>query len=211
MLMSNNKQTQRTIQLSSVDQMLRAPVSGEYINLEPLTKDHAEEYFRQYHNTDIQQMTDLPLFTSACEVSKWIEEDSVSTNTYNYAILVPVIGFAGFVNLIVSEHAAFFGIWLGEKFQGIGLGTQAGQLICQHAFDAKLSVVFTAAFKTNYRSIQMLKKVGFETLPISAFDPYSDRAFFILTHDPAIKKNGNTELINYYQREQLPHRFYAST
>ena len=30
-----------------------------------------------------------------------------------------------------------------------------------------------------------------------------------LTTDPTIKKNGNSELINFYQREDHPHRFYT--
>ena len=124
---------------------------------------------------------------------------------------MPVTGFVGFVNLIVSKHAAFFAIWLGEKFQGLGLGTQTAQIICQHALDAEISVIFTAAFVNNQRSIQMLKKVGFETLPISAYAPHDNRTFFILTTDSAIKQNGNSELINFYQREDYPHRLYTSS
>jgi hypothetical protein len=52
---------------------------------------------------------------------------------------------------------------------------------------------------------------GFETLPISAYSPHDNRTFFILTTDPTIKKNGNSELINFYQREDYPHRFYTSS
>ena len=72
-------------------------------------------------------------------------------------------------------------------------------------------MIFTAAFVNNQRSIQMLKKVGFEILPISAYAPHNDRTFFILTADSAIKQNGNNELINFYQREDHPHRFNASS
>ena len=156
-------------------------------------------------------MTDLPTFASVSEVCEWINEEATSKNSYNYAVLLPVIGFVGFVNLIVSKHAAFFAIWLGEKFQGHGLGTQTAQIICQHALDAEISVIFTAALVNNQRSIQMLKKVGFETMPISAYAPHDDRTFFILTTDPTIKKNGNSELINFYQREDYPHRLYISS
>jgi RimJ/RimL family protein N-acetyltransferase len=156
-------------------------------------------------------MTDLPTFASVSEVCEWINEEEASKNSYNYAIILPVTGFAGFVNLIISEHAGFFTIWLGEKFQGLGFGAQTGRLICHHALQGGLSVIFTAAFLTNHRSIQMLKKIGFETLPISAYAPHNDRTFFILATDPMIKKNGNSELINFYQREDHPHRFYTSS
>jgi RimJ/RimL family protein N-acetyltransferase len=209
--MQNNSQDQSGIYLGAIDHRLRAPVQGEYICLEPLSKGHAPAYFNQYHSTGIQEMTDLPILNSVSDVYKWIEEEAETKNSYNYAIILPVTGFAGFVNLIISEHAGFFTIWLGEKFQGLGFGAQTGRLICHHALQGGLSVIFTAAFLTNHRSIQMLKKVGFETLPISAYAPHNDRTFFILTTDRIIKQNGNSELINFYQREDHPHRFYTSS
>jgi RimJ/RimL family protein N-acetyltransferase len=196
------------MQLSSIDQRLRTIIPSEYISLVPLTTNHALAYFSHYQLNDIQQMTDLPQFANVSEVCEWIKEETAVKNSYNFAIELPVTGFAGVVNLTVSEHAAFFGIWLGEKFQGLGLGTQTGRLICHHALQVGLSVIFTAAFLTNRRSILMLKKVGFDTLPIGAYAPHDDRAFFILTHDLAIKQNGNIELMNYCKREDLPHSFY---
>jgi len=210
MLMSNNEEDQLKIQLASVDQRLRTIIPSEYITLAPLTTDHALSFHNQYQSSGIQQMTDLPVFANVSEVCEWINEEAASKNSYNYAVVLPVTGFVGFVNLIVSKHAAFFAIWLGEKFQGLGLGTQTAQIICQHALEANISVIFTAAFVSNQRSIQMLKKVGFETLPISAYAPHDNRTFFILTTDSAIKQNGNNELINFYQREDHPHRFYTS-
>ena len=209
--MTKNDQDQPRFQLASVDQRLRTIVPSEYITLAPLTADHALSFYNQYQSTGIQQMTDLPAFAGVSEVCEWINEEAASKNSYNYAIELPVVGFVGFVNLIVSKHAAFFAIWLGEKFQGLGLGTQTAQIICQHALDTEISVIFTAAFVNNQPSIQMLKKVGFETLPISAYAPHNDRTFFILTTDSAIKQNGNNELINFYQREDHPHRFYTSS
>jgi RimJ/RimL family protein N-acetyltransferase len=209
--MQNNVQDQSWIHSATIDHRLRVPVQGKHIRLEPLTRGHAPAYFNQYYCTGIQEMTDLPLLASVSDVYKWIEEEAETKNSYNYAIVLPVTGFAGFVNLIISDHVGFFTIWLGQKFQGLGLGTQTGRLICHHALQGGLSVIFTAAFLTNHRSILMLKKVGFETLPISAYAPHNDRSFFILTTDPTIKKNGNSELINFYQREDHPHRFYTSS
>jgi RimJ/RimL family protein N-acetyltransferase len=209
--MQNKVQDQSGIHLAAIDQRLRAPICGEYIRLEPLIKDHSPAFFNQYHSSDIQQMTDLPRFANVSEVCDWINEEATFKNSYNFAVVLPDTGFAGFVNLTVSEHAAFFGIWLGEKFQGLGLGAQTGRLICHNALQGGLSVIFTAAFLTNHRSILMLKKVGFETLPISAYAPHNDRSFFILTTDPIIKRNGNSELINFYQREDHPHRFYPTS
>ena len=153
--MTNNDQEQRRFQLASVDQRLRTIVPSEYITLAPLTADHALSFYSQYQSGGIQQMTDLPAFACVSEVCEWINEEAASKNSYNYAIELPVVGFVGFVNLIVSKHAAFFAIWLGEKFQGLGLGTQTAQIICQHALDTEISVIFTAAF------VNWLIKSGF--------------------------------------------------
>lgn len=198
------------VQAGSVDQILKINLQNKYISLVTLTTDHALSFFNQYQQTGIQEMTDLPRFAVVSDVYDWIKEEDKIKNSYNYAIELPVVGFAGLVNLVVSEHAAFFAIWLGEKFQGLGLGTTAGRLICEHAINAGLDVIFSAAFVTNHRSIKMLKKIGFETLPISAYAPHDNRVFFMLTTDLEIKKNCNSELINYYQREELPHKFYSN-
>jgi RimJ/RimL family protein N-acetyltransferase len=150
MLMPNNEEDQLKIQLASVDQRLRTIVPSDYVTLVPLTTDHALSFHNQYQSAGIQQMTDLPVFASVSEVCEWINEEAASKNSYNYAIELPVVGFVGFVNLIVSKHAAFFAIWLGEKFQGLGLGTQTAQIICQHALEANISVIFSLA-RTNTR------------------------------------------------------------
>ncbi len=208
--MSSNDQYQRRNQAISIEQRLRVVISSDFVTLVPFTADHALSFFNQYQLTSIQEATDLPQFTDVSDVCDWIKEEEALKNSFNYAVILPDEGFAGFVNLIVSEHTAFFAIWLGEKFQGLGLGTLTGRVICEYVLESDISAIFTAAFVTNHRSIQMLKKVGFEALPISAQVPHNDRIFLILTNDPSIKRNGNNELINFYQREDLPHKFYSN-
>jgi len=88
------------------------------VALEPLTMEHAEAFFEQYRDSSIGKLTNLPPLTSINEVQDWIAEETSTANSYNYAVLLPKQSFAGFVNLTVSEHAAFFGIWLGTKYRG---------------------------------------------------------------------------------------------
>jgi hypothetical protein len=119
-------------------------------------------------------------------------------------------GAAIFLPVIVLFHTPENIVYLMTIFgflYGVPYGVNATYMT--ESF-AKISVIFTAAFVSNQRSIQMLKKVGFEKMPISAYAPHDNRTFFILTTDPTIKKNGNSELINFYQREDHPHRFYTS-
>ena len=96
------------------------------VELEPLTTEHAEAFFEQYRDPSIGKLTNLPTLTSFKEVQDWIAEETSTENSYNYAVLLLKQGFVGFVNVTVSEHAAFFGIWLGTKYQGKGLGTEIG-------------------------------------------------------------------------------------
>jgi len=187
--------------------LTKLKISQLSVELEPLTTEHAEAFFKQYRDPSIGKLTNLPTLTSTKEAQDWIAEETSSANSYNYAVLLPKQGFVGFVNLTVSEHAAFFGIWLGTKYQGKGLGTEIGQFVCQQALELGLTVVLTAAFLTNPVSINMLRKIGFETLSVRADAPHDDRVFFIMTNDPIIQLNGNFELIEYYRREQLPFTF----
>ncbi len=177
------------------------------VELEPLTTEHAEAFFEQYRDPSIGKLTNLPTLTSIKEVQDWIAEETSTANSYNYAILLPKEGFVGFVNLTVSEHAAFFGIWLGTKYQSKGLGNEISQFVCQQALELGLTVVLTSAFLTNPTSISMLRKIDFQTLSVRADAPYDDRVFFIMTNNQSIQLNGNFELIDYYRREQLPFTF----
>jgi len=182
-------------------------ISQLSVELEPLTIEHAEAFFEQYRDPSIGKLTNLPILTSTKEVQDWIVEETSTANSYNYAILLLKQGFVGFVNLTVSEHAAFFGIWLGTKYQSKGLGTEIGHYVCQQALESGLKAVLTSAFLTNPVSINMLRKIGFETLSVRADAPHDDRVFFILTNDSNTQLNGNFELIDYYRREQLPFTF----
>ena len=182
-------------------------ISQLSVELEQLTIEHAEAFFEQYRDPSIGKLTNLPPLTSTHEVQDWIAEETSTANSHNYAVLLPKEGFVGFVNLTMSEHAAFFGIWLGTKYQGKGLGTEIGQFVCQQALEFGLRAVLTSAFLTNPVSISMLRKIGFETLSVRADAPHDDRVFFIMTNDPSIQLNGNFELIDYYRREQLPFSF----
>jgi RimJ/RimL family protein N-acetyltransferase len=187
--------------------LTKLKISQLSLELEPLTAEHAKAFFEQYRDPSIRKLTNLPALTSINEVQDWIAEETSTANSYNYAVLLPKEGFVGFVNLTVSEHTAFFGIWLGTQYQGKGLGTEIGQFVCQQALDLGLTAVLTSAFLTNPVSISMLRKIGFGILSVRADTPHDDRVFFIMTNDPSIQLNGNFELIDYYQREQLPFTF----
>ena len=93
------------------------------------------------------------------------------------------------------------------QYVRISTDMQQYSTLNQQALDLGLTAVLTSAFLTNPVSISMLRKIGFGTLSVRADTPHDDRVFFIMTNDPSIQLNGNFELIDYYQREQLPFTF----
>lgn len=175
--------------------------------LEPLDNSHAEAYCRQYRDPQIAVMTGLPALKSVDEVRTWIREQDKEKGRVNFAVMHRDWGLVGFINLAVSEHAAFFCFWTGIDFQGAGFATAAGRLACAHAASQGVPVMLTSAYKDNHRSIRALRRIGFEEMAIRACPPDQDRIFFSLIDQSAGSVDVSDELVNYYAREKLPMQF----
>ncbi len=176
--------------------------------LEPLDKTHAEAFFYQYRDPQIAIMTGLPALKSIEETRRWIEEQEHEEGKVNYAIMLADEGFVGFINLAVSQHAAFFCFWAGVDFQGRAIASTAGRVVCRYAEKLGVPIMLTSAFIDNKRSIRSLTRMGFQELSIRALAPDNDRIFFILTDDKSENEiNGAKELVEYYTREKLSLKF----
>jgi RimJ/RimL family protein N-acetyltransferase len=73
---------------------------------------------------------------------------------------------AGMIGLVrqgdVYSHSAEIGYWLGSKFQGKGVATEAIRLVCDCAFnELRLLRLFAGVFEPNYASQKVLLKNGF--------------------------------------------------
>lgn len=180
---------------------------GLPIVLEPLDENHADALFHQYRDPQIAVMTGLPALASAGEARAWITASGNEKGKVNFAIMHREWGFTGLVNLAISGHASFFCFWIGVDFQGLGLSSAAGRLLCRHAADQGVTVMLTSAYKDNHRSVRALKRIGFSELAIRACPPDQDRIFFSLVDSRAGAVDGNAELRQYYLREQLPMQF----
>jgi len=182
--------------------------SESQLILEPLDKTHAEAFFYQYRDPQIAIMTGLPALKSIEETRRWIEEQEHDVGKVNYAIMLADEGFVGFINLAVSEHAAFFCFWAGVDFQGRALASSAGRIVCKYAEKLGVPIMLTSAFTDNKRSIRSLTRMGFQELSIRALAPDNDRIFFILAESTVFNEvNGAKELIEYYAREKLSLKF----
>ena len=177
------------------------------IVLEPMNENHVESYFHQYRDPQIAVMTGLPALSSIEETKKWFDSQKAEAGRVNFAVMHEDWGFVGFVNLAVSEHAAFFCFWVGVDFQGLGISSAAGRLVCQYAATIGVPVMLTSAYQDNQRSIRALKRIGFKELGTRALPPDHGRIFFSLVDHTAGEVDSHHELVNYYQRENLPMSF----
>lgn len=187
--------------------LVELPVPRLPVVLEPLDESHADALFHQYRDPQIAVMTGLPALASAEAARAWIAESASEKGKVNYAIMHRDWGFTGLVNLAISGHVSFFCFWIGVDFQGLGLSSAAGRLVCRHAASQGVTVMLTSAYKDNHRSIRALKRIGFSELSLRACPPDHDRMFFALIDSRAGEVDGNAELRDYYLREQLPMQF----
>jgi [ribosomal protein S5]-alanine N-acetyltransferase len=74
------------------------------------------------------------------------------------------IGGVGFVlHEDVERMSAEIGYWLGERFWGRGLATEALKAVTKYAIDTHgLTRIYAVPFATNAASIRVLEKAGFE-------------------------------------------------
>lgn len=188
---------------------LRNPAS--LLTLEPLDLSHAEAYFLQYRDPQISIMTGLPPLKSVEETRQWISAGPDERGRVSFAVLHRDHGFVAYVNLAVSEHAAFFCFWTGVDFQGQGYATAAARLVFSHAAAMGVHLMLTSAYKDNRRSIRALERLGFVRIPSQALPPDHERVFFVRAGAASGDLDAHKELVDYYRRENLPLRFAGET
>ena len=67
------------------------------------------------------------------------------------------------INKIKQEHKAEIGYWLGEKYQGKGIMTQAIKEITKYGFrELKLRRIYAQVFLFNKGSMRVLEKSGYK-------------------------------------------------
>lgn len=186
-------------------QVLRAPHLP--LTLEPLDLSHADAYFLQYRDPQIAIMTGLPQLASVDETRQWIKSAPDERGRVSFAVMHRDHGFVAYVNLAVSEHAAFFCFWTGVDFQSHGYATAAARLVFRHAAAMGVPLMLTSAYKDNRRSIRALERLGFRRIPSRALPPDQDRVFFVLSDPPLDDAAAHRELVEYYRREDLPLKF----
>lgn len=179
------------------------------IVLEPLDNSHAEAFFLQYRDPQIAIMTGLPLLNSIEKVRSWIDEQNSEIGRINFAIMHFDFGFIGYINLSISEHAAYFCFWTGVDFQGNGFATIAARMAFELAKNHGITLFLTSAYSDNARSIRALHQLGFVEVSVRALPPDNDRIFYFLaSENHKFSQSMVDEVLSYYSRENLPLNFF---
>jgi RimJ/RimL family protein N-acetyltransferase len=121
------------------------------------------------------------------DAERWLREQSATDTLRNFAIEAngELAGGIGFI-IGTGERAgtAALGYWLGRRFWGRGIATEAVQTVTQWAFDAlRLRRVWANVMDPNVASARVLEKAGF-SLEARMRDAISDRRGVV--HDELI-------------------------
>jgi RimJ/RimL family protein N-acetyltransferase len=155
------------------------------LTLEPLGNEHAGHLLYQYRDPQIGIMTRLPELETLDDAQQWIAEQRQETGRICCAVMHERYGFIGIASLRRAGDAAYFYFWIGTDFQDAGYGREAAALLFSHAQHLGIAHIFTSAYTDNTRSLNALRHLGFDELPIRAQEPDDDLIFFRLELPPA--------------------------
>ncbi len=142
-------------------------LSGDKCYLSPISLDDAER-FTEWVN-DMEMGLFMLFSTDVFDLDKERELlMQIRRNNVSFAIVEKAtdeaIGICGLVNVEMVHRHANFGIFIGDKaWWNKGIGTEATQLILDHAFNnLNLNNVSLEVYAFNQRAISCYEKVGFK-------------------------------------------------
>ena len=106
-------------------------------------------------------------FPYTIEDAKSFVQKTIDNDLYNFAIILKkenkVIGGTQITNISYDNGTAGGGIWINEKYQGNGFGTEAFGARIKYAFEILgLRILENGYFKGNEKSHQMQLKFGYK-------------------------------------------------
>lgn len=142
---------------------------GKKIRLRAYRKEDAEYAWSYINDEEIRRflVPGIPFPITLMEEEKWIEGQSSSSDTYNFAIETldegKYIGGCGINNLDWKNSVATVGIFLGKGYLSKGYGTDAMNTLVGFIFDQmNINKVKLHVYAFNERAIKSYKKCGFK-------------------------------------------------
>ncbi len=137
-----------------------------------LYKEGDEAAISKYANNELIAKNTLfiPYPYTLKDAEEWVEKNLVNYKKRNKKSFVlaieinnEVCGTVGF-NKIEKGHKTEISYWLGRKYWGAGIMTEAVKLAIEYVFkEFKLQRVYALVFSSNLASKRVLEKVGFES------------------------------------------------
>ncbi len=149
---------------------MKTTIKGKNFILRPLKRSDAKSLSENAHNRTIYKNTlRIPYPYTLEEAKKWIEknireERKKEPKMVNFAIDIDgeVAGMVGFSG-IEKKHKAEAGYWIGEKYWGQGIMSEAIRIADEFAFKQLGLVKITAqVFDGNKASCRVLEKNGYK-------------------------------------------------
>ena len=143
-------------------------IAGRYVTLRRPHAHDMSAVVRWYRDPEIARLTRYqtrPMTTA--EVQRFFEQRLMSPDALAYSIVESaadrLVGFTTFSALDIDNGSVMFHITLGERDAwGRGLGTEATELMLEHAFERLgLHRVGLSVFSYNERAIRAYEKAGF--------------------------------------------------
>ena len=144
-------------------------LEGEYVRLEPIGPQHAEDLFRVGTDETIWRYLARPAFASLDDTQGWIR-DCIARNEREGRIQFTVvhladdraIGSTGYHDIDRSNRSLEIGMtWYGTEYQRTAVNTECKYLLLRHAFDdlGALRVCLKADHR-NLRSRRAIERIG---------------------------------------------------
>jgi len=137
--------------------------------LRPLKKGDEPAIFKHVNNPKIADaVLEIPYPYKLKDAVKWVKDNlpeykKKRPKKFNFGIVIgdQVVGAIGLTN--ITKHKAEIGYWLGEKFWGKGIMTQAISFVTKYGQE-KLGLVriYGHAFPFNKASMRVLEKNGYQ-------------------------------------------------
>ncbi len=156
-------------------------IPGKMLSLTPLADHHFNEFWLQYRDLQIAQLTRSYNLSTLADVQVAIQHWQADKYRASYAVVHKEFGLVGCTSLEFSQQVsqptngekqldneAYFSFWIGTDYQNMGFGQQAAMLCIEQAKaiaeQGFLDYLVTSVWSFNKCSIHVLEKVGFKPL-----------------------------------------------
>ena len=148
-------------------------LKGNKVTLRPVKRADISFFLKWFNDPEVIQYLGAYLPMTEMAEEKFIEELSNPARSQGQVLLVieanegdinKPIGNCALNGINSKDHAAMFGIGIGEKdYWSKGYGTEAARLLLNYGFEQlNLYRIFSTALAFNERSLRLHRKVGFK-------------------------------------------------